>query len=196
MEIFCDVSTETMADIQELAAIMETEVASIIGYCLELGVSVAVISAISKRKQEKKERTKERKEQKKNIYINKHTSLKGGVGENSLASPKKKLQKTLMPAEWIAAADLGEWPYPEKEDLIRLAMNHNFPESAAKEFFLMFVSHHVSKGQQYKDWKRAWTTWILHQKKFNPERMGKRSDSVVRSYKTKNPLEGLIDDKA
>lgn len=193
MEVFCDVSTETMADIQELASIMETEVASIISYCLDLGVSVAVISEISKRKQEKKERTKERKEQKKNIYI--HTSLKGGSGGNSLLKPKKKLQAKSMPAEWIAAADVCGWPYPEREDLIRLAKNHNFEESAAKEFFLMFVNHHASKGTQYKDWKRAWTTWILHQKKFNPEKAGKRSDGVVRSYKTKNPLEGLIDDE-
>ena len=194
MEVFCDVSTETMADINELASIANTEVASIISYCLDLGVSVAVISEISKRKQEKKERTKERKEQKKNIYTN--TSLKGGSGENSLAKPKKKLQRTLIPAEWIAAADVGEIPRVDEADILRLAANHNFYEAAAKEFFLMFVNHHVSKGTQYKDWKRAWTTWILHQKKFNPEKAGKRSDSVVRSYETKNPLEGLIDDKA
>jgi predicted type IV restriction endonuclease len=193
MEVFCDVSTETMADIKELASIAGAEVASIISYCLDLGVSVAVISEISKRKQEKKERTKERKEQKKNIYTN--TSLKGGLGENSLAKPKKKLQKKLMPVKWVQSADRGEWP-PEKDDLIRLAKNHNFEEAAAKEFFLMFVSHHASKGQLYKDWKRAWTTWILHQKKFNPEKAGKRSDSVVRSYQTLKPLEGMFDDKA
>jgi hypothetical protein len=180
----------------ELASILDMEVAAIISYCLNLGVSVAVISEISKRKQEKKERTKERKEQKKNIYINKYTSLKGGLGGNSLASPKKKLQKKLMPVKWVQAADRGEWPDLEKDDLIRLAENHNFEAPAAKEFFLMFVNHHVSKGQEYKDWKRAWTTWILHQKKFNPEKMGKRSDSVVRSYETKNPLEGLIDDES
>ena len=194
MEVFCDVSTETMADIQELASIANTEVASIISYCLDLGVSVAVISEISKRKQEKKERTKERKEQKKNIYTN--TSLKGGAGENSLAKPKKKLQKKLMPEQWVVAADNGEFPYSDRDDLVRLAKNHNFHEAAAKEFFLMFVSHHTSKGQLYKDWKRAWTTWILHQKKFNPEKAGKRSDGVLRSYQTKNPLEGIIDDEA
>jgi K+-sensing histidine kinase KdpD len=196
MEVFCDVSTETMEDIKELASIAGAEVASIISYCLDLGVSVAVISEISKRKQEKKERTKERKEQKKNIYTN-NTSLKGGLGENSLASPKKKLQKKIMPVEWVVAADALELPpEPDKADLLRLAKNHNFEASAAKEFFIMFVNHHVSKGTQYKDWKRAWTTWILHQKKFNPEKAGKRSDSVVRSYETKNPLEGMFDDKA
>jgi hypothetical protein len=161
-----------------------------------MGVSVAVIAEKCQREKEKKERTKERKEREK-IYTNIHTSLKGGLGENSLAKPKKKLQQKLMPAEWIAAADMGELPpQPDRSDLIRLAKNHNFEEPAAKEFFLMFVSHHVSKGQRYKDWKRAWTTWILHQKKFNPDKAGKRSDGVVRSYQTKKPLEGMFDDKA
>jgi hypothetical protein len=195
MEVFCDVSTETMADIKELASITDTEIASIISYCLDMGVSVAVIAEKCQREKEKKERTKERKEREK-IYTNIHTSLKGGSGENSLAKPKKKLQRKLMPAEWITAADVGEFPSSVKEDLVRLAMNHNFEEPAAKEFFIMFVNHHVSKGQRYKDWKRAWTTWILHQKKFNPEKAGKRSDGVVRSYETKKPLEGMFDDEA
>jgi len=197
MEVFTDVSDENMEDIKTLANVLDMEVASIITYCIDLGISVLTVAEISKRKQEKKERTKERKEQKKNIYINnKSNSLKGGPGENSLAKPKKKLQKRLMPAEWIAAADLGEWPHPEKDDLIRLAKNHNFYQPAALEFFQMFVNHHASKGTEYKDWKRAWTTWILHQKKFNPEKAGKRSEGVLRSYKTKDPLEGLIDDEA
>jgi len=196
MEVFCDVSTETMADIQELASIMDTEVASIISYCLDMGVSVAVIAEKCKREKEKKERTKERKEREK-IYNNIYTSLKGGLGENSLTSPKKKLQARSMPAVWIESADMGELPpQPDKADLLRLAMNHNFHEAAAKEFFLMFVNHHVSKGRRYKDWRRAWTTWILHQKKFNPDKRGKKSNSVVRSYETKNPLEGIFDDKA
>jgi len=194
MEIFCDVSNETMADINELALIMETEVASIISYCLDMGVSVAVIAEKCQREKEKKERTKERKEREK-IYTNIHTSLKGGLGENSLAKPKKKLQQKLMPPEWVMSADLSELPLePDRSDLLRLAMNHNFEAPAATEFFIMFVNHHVSKGTQYKDWKRAWTTWILHQKKFNPEKRGKRSDSVVRSYETKNPLEGMFND--
>ena len=114
-------------------------------------------------------------------------------GETSL--PKPKLKKKQIPKEWVAAADVGEFPYPEKKDLVRLAGNHNFQEAAAKEIFIMFVNHHASKGSLFKDWKRAWTTWIIHQKKYNPEMMGKRSDSVIRSYETKNPLEGIFNDE-
>ena len=58
------------------------------------------------------------------------------------------------------------WPeeFSLTEDLRAYALSKNV--SNAQEVWEHFESHHRAKGSRFKDWKRAWYTWVLNQKTF------------------------------
>lgn len=40
-----------------------------------------------------------------------------------------------------------------------------------------FRAHHGKKGDKFKDWQKAWSTWVLNSRNFRRQQNGKQSDS-------------------
>ncbi|HUT43995.1 MAG TPA: hypothetical protein VMW95_06635 [Desulfobacterales bacterium] len=63
---------------------------------------------------------------------------------------KKKIYKRKMPDDFILTKKLKDY-----------ALNKNIQEQKIENMFEHFKNHHLSKGSEFKDWNRAWYTWVL-----------------------------------
>jgi hypothetical protein len=46
--------------------------------------------------------------------------------------------------------------------LLAAASKHRMPATVAQREFEAFTAHHGAKGTTFVDWRKAWTTWVLH----------------------------------
>jgi hypothetical protein len=75
--------------------------------------------------------------------------------------------------------------------LIDYAEKHGHDWYAAKELFLAFVDHHISKGSRFVKWENAFYTWVRNDRKFNGS-PAKKNGNVLSSYKNSKPMEDLF----
>lgn len=91
---------------------------------------------------------------------------------------KKKIYKRKMPKDFILTDQLKKY-----------ALDNNVPEEKIKKMFEHFKNHHLSKGNQMKDWNRAWYTWVLSP--YNSKNKG-NSDDNYNPVKCQPPIEDVL----
>jgi len=72
--------------------------------------------------------------------------------------PQKKAPKTTN------IINVGQIVLSER--MRRFASEKGYSDVQTEEVFEHFLNHHLSKGNTFKDWDRAFNTWILNQKSF------------------------------
>ena len=101
---------------------------------------------------------------------------------------KKKKPNLPPPVDWVDLADNGKIPL----ELYNWAEEKGgFDYHKSVEMFESFINYHLKKGSVFADWTRAWYTWVKNQIKFGG---GLRQDSVVRSFKTFNPMKDMFNE--
>jgi len=192
--------------------VFELEDASIVSEMSMLTIlSLSVSSGIRyerERADQKNERKKEKKQKKeRNIYINNkektdnlsklnlnlksEKSIPPLEAKRQAAEKKKKKNKTAMPKAWI---DAREKETIVDQVLILYAEGQGYDWYNAKELFLAFVDHHLSRGSTFVKWEAAFYTWIRNDIKWGNKPATVKAGNVVQSYETKSPIEGLFKD--
>jgi len=95
------------------------------------------------------------------VTHSKNTDLKNTGGEGA-----RKTRTTTIPDDWVLP-EKG-WEYARKKGWtdgeIRVGAEH-------------FAAHHGAKGSRFKDWHKAWTTWVLNERKYGGSRSGSGRDT-------------------
>jgi hypothetical protein len=149
-------------------------------------------------REQKKERTKERKTiynnnkekqktKEKTILLDLRSDDVKIVKESETKKPKRQ-----MPKDWIDAWDRQ---VIEDQKLIDYCQKkHGLDEHYAKTQFLAFVEWHMSKGSMFVRWNYAFYKWVSKDLKWHGKPATHLGGSMISSYKTKNPIEGLFDE--
>jgi hypothetical protein len=194
---------EQIFELEDAAIESKTDMLTILSLAVASGIRYERMRAgeINERKKEKKQK-KER-----NIYnINKEKtdnlselnlnlksekSIPPLEAKRQAAEKKKKKNKTAMPKAWI---DAREKETIVDQVLILYAEGQGYDWYNAKELFLAFVDHHLSRGSTFVKWEAAFYTWIRNDIKWGNKPVTVKAGNVVQSYETKNPIEGLFKD--
>ena len=86
-------------------------------------------------------------------------SLREGISDSreSRSTPAKQKRAHQWPHE--AHALPGEF--------LERATVQGYTLEQAHEMGSAFLDHHIARGSTFKDWHRAWSTWMRNEKKFN-----------------------------
>jgi len=71
----------------------------------------------------------------------------------------KEKKRTAIPPGFVLTEKLKGW-----------ALKHGMPAREIKREFLKFKTHHEKTGNLFKDWDKAWLTWVLRHPEFGPQR--------------------------
>jgi hypothetical protein len=192
-----------MVGLEDASISSEVDMLTILSLAVSSGIRYERCRAeeIRQRKKEKNQ-----KKERNNIYNNNNKEKENIVnlsllntGESSIApleakrqAKKKVVRRVQMPKAWVDAR--------EKETidveglLVSYAQSQSYDWYAAKELFFAFVDYHLAKGSIFKSWDAAWRTWIRNDIKFNGKPATHKAGSMIQSYKTKSPIEGLFND--
>jgi hypothetical protein len=175
----------------------EVDMLTILALSVSSGINYERCRAEEIREQ-KKERTKERKTiynnnkekqktKEKTILLDLRSDDVKIVKESETKKPKRQ-----MPKDWIDAWDRQ---VIEDQKLIDYCQKkHGLDEHYAKTQFLAFVEWHMSKGSMFVRWNYAFYKWVSKDLKWHGKPATHLGGSMVSSYKTKNPIEGLFDE--
>jgi len=109
----------------------------------------------------------------------------------AMAQSKKKGRKKpkiSMPKIWVNDIEAGRMT---DEKLVEIGERHGYDWHQTKELFLAFGNHHLAKDSKFVRWEKAFTTWVINDKKFHGA--ANLAKPVVRSFK-KSQLEDILDD--
>ena len=197
---------EQIFELEDAAIESKTDMLTILSLAVASGIRYERMRAdeIKQRKKEKNQK-KER-----NIYTNnKETTKQKDIlsklnlnikseklippleAKRQAAEKKKKKNKTSMPKPWV---DARERETIDDQVLILYAEGQGYDWYNAKELFLAFVDHHLAKGSKFVKWEAAFYTWLRNDIKWGRKPATHSPGSVVQSYETKNPIEGLFKD--
>jgi hypothetical protein len=204
---------ELMFELEDASIESEVSMLTILSLAVSSGIRYERCRAeeIRQRKKEKKQK-KER-----NIYNNNNKekteklsnlntraqSIQSPMGLSQLStSPieakrqakeksKKVDRRVKMPKAWV---DAREKETIDDQVLILYGEGQGYDWYSTKELFLAFVDHHLSKGSKFVKWESAFYTWMRNDIKWGNKPATQKGGSVIHSYETKSPIEGLFNE--
>jgi hypothetical protein len=197
---------ELMFELEDASIESDMSMLTILSMSISAGVRyerarAGEIRQRKKEKNQKKERNniynnnKEKKEKQKELSkLNTRAQSISPIEAKRQAKEKSKKvdRRVKMPKAWVDARE--KETIDVEGSLVSYAQTQGLDWYATKELFLAFVDHHLAKGSIFKSWDAAWRTWIRNDIKWNGKPTTQKSGSVLQSYETKSPIEGLFND--
>jgi len=191
------ISDDDFASLVQLSEWSQQDIEETLKLIIKVGMDSmdSIRSAIVKEKREKE--SNQRKREKRNIKnnllynIKEQKDISVNYNTNNLSrdpNPEPKKYATSIPKRWVDDRDKGRIT---DSKLIQYATSKGYDSHRMKEVYFSFVDHNLAKGKKFKDWVRAFYTWIRNDIKFHgpPTKEATLPGSVLKSYKTLNPEE-------
>jgi hypothetical protein len=193
---------ELSFELEDAAIESETDTLTILSLAVASGIKYERMRAVEirqrkKEKKQKKERNiynnnnKEKVEKLSNLNTRAQSISPIEAKRQTKEKSKKVDRRVKMPKAWV---DAREKETIDDQVLILYAEGQGYDWYSTKELFLAFVDHHLSKGSKFVKWESAFYTWMRNDIKWGNKPATQKGGSVIHSYETKSPIEGLFNE--